>query len=80
MDDYPHKSVATCGSCCRLMPWWMAELEIIASGMRAFLEDLGFEWFGVRASSAHENPDDKDDRVRIKNTRTPSPLMLEFGS
>jgi hypothetical protein len=36
------------------------------SGLQAFLDDLGFEWFGVRASLAHGNPGDKGDRVRLK--------------
>jgi hypothetical protein len=36
------------------------------SGLQAFLDDLGFERFGVRASLAHENPGDKGDRVRLK--------------
>ena len=42
------------------------------SRLQAFLDDLGFERFGVRAALAHGNPGDKGDRVR-KNTRTPSP-------
>lgn len=49
------------------------------AGLQAFLNNLGFERFGVRASLAHGNPDIKGYRVRLKNTRTPSPLMLEFG-
>ncbi|MGE8190901.1 hypothetical protein, partial [Pseudomonas sp. NPDC086278] len=34
--------------------------------MQAFLDDLGFERFGVRAALAHGNPGDKGDRVRLK--------------
>ena len=36
------------------------------SGLQAFLDDLGFKWFEVRASLAHANPGDKGDRVRLK--------------
>ena len=45
--------------------------------LQAFLDDLGFERFGVRASLAHGNPGDKGDRVRVR--WTPSPLMPKFG-
>ena len=31
-----------------------------------FLDDLGFERFGIRATLAHGNPSDKGDRVRLK--------------
>lgn len=31
-----------------------------------FLDDLDFEAFGIRATLAHGNPSDKDDRVRLK--------------
>ena len=46
--------------------------------LQASLNDLGLEQFGIRASFAHGNPGDKGERVRL-NTRTPSPLKLEFG-
>lgn len=36
------------------------------SALQAFLDDLGFERFRVRASLAHENPGDKGNRVRLK--------------
>ncbi len=36
------------------------------SGLQAFLDDLGFEWFGIRASLAHGHPGDKGNRVRLK--------------
>lgn len=36
------------------------------SGLQAFLDDPGFEWFGVRASLARGNPVDKGDGVRLK--------------
>ena len=36
------------------------------SRLQAFLDDLGFERFGIRASLAHGNPSDKGDRVRLK--------------
>jgi len=32
--------------------------------LQTFLDDLGSEWFGLRASLAHENPNDKGNRVR----------------
>lgn len=35
------------------------------SRLQAFLDDLGFEWFGVRASLAHGNSGDKGDHVRL---------------
>lgn len=35
-------------------------------GLKAFLDDLSFERFGVRASLANGNPGDKGDRVRLK--------------
>ena len=38
----------------------------LRSGLQAFLDDLGFEWFGVRASLAQGSPGDKGDRVRLK--------------
>ena len=31
-----------------------------------FLDDLGFERFGIRATLAHGNPSDKGDCVRLK--------------
>jgi len=34
--------------------------------LQAFPNDLGLEWFGIRASLAHGNPGDKGDRVRLK--------------
>jgi hypothetical protein len=34
--------------------------------LQAFLDDLAFEWFGVRVSLAHGDPGDKIDRVRLK--------------
>mgnify|MGYP006200421817 CR=1 FL=1 len=34
--------------------------------LQAFLNDLGFERFRIRASLAHGNPGDKGDRVRLK--------------
>jgi len=34
--------------------------------LQAFLNDLGFEWFRIRASLAHGNPGDKGYRVRLK--------------
>ena len=40
------------------------------SGLQAFLDDLGFKWFGVRASLAHGYPGDKGDRVRLKYADT----------
>jgi len=40
------------------------------SGLQTFLDDLGFEWFGVRASLAHESPSDKGDGVRLKYADT----------
>lgn len=40
------------------------------SGLQAFLDDLSFEWFGVRASLAHGNPGDKGGRVRSKYADT----------
>lgn len=33
--------------------------------MQAFLNDLGFKRFGIRASLAHCDPDDKDDGVHL---------------
>ena len=33
--------------------------------LQAFLNDLGFEWFRIRASLAHGNTGDKGDRVRL---------------
>jgi hypothetical protein len=36
------------------------------TGLQAFLNNLGFERFGVRASLAHENPDVKGYCVRLK--------------
>ena len=35
-----------------------------------FLDDLGFERFGIRATLAHGNPSDKGDRVRLKYAET----------
>ena len=40
------------------------------SRFQAFLDDLGFERFGIRASLAHGNPNVKDDRVRLKYADT----------
>lgn len=34
--------------------------------LQAFLNDLGLEQFGIRASLAHGNSGDKGDRVRLK--------------
>lgn len=34
--------------------------------LQAFLNDLGFERFRIRASLTHGNPGDKGDRVRLK--------------
>ena len=34
--------------------------------LQTLLNNLGFEWFGVRASLAHGNPGDKGYRVRLK--------------
>ena len=31
-----------------------------------FLDDLGFERFGIRATLAHGNPGDKGERARLK--------------
>lgn len=36
------------------------------TGLQAFLNNLGLERFGVRASLAHGNPGDKGYRVRLK--------------
>ena len=36
------------------------------AGLQALLNNLGLEWFGVRASLAHGNPGDKGYRVRLK--------------
>ena len=33
--------------------------------LQAFLNDLGFKRFGIRASLAHCDPDDKDDGVHV---------------
>ena len=38
--------------------------------LQAFLNDLGFEWFRIRASLAHGNPGDKGYRVRLKYADT----------
>ena len=35
-----------------------------------FLDDLGFERFGIRATLAHGNPGDKGERARLKNADT----------
>ena len=44
-----------------------------------FLDDLGFERVGIRATLAHRNPSDKGDRVRLKIRGHHCPLMLELG-
>jgi len=36
------------------------------AGLQAYLNNLDFEWFGVRASLAHGNAGDKDYRARLK--------------
>ena len=36
------------------------------TGLQALLNNLGLEWFGVRASLAHGNPGDKGYRVRLR--------------
>lgn len=33
--------------------------------LQAFLDDLGFEEFGIRGSLAHGNPDDEGDGVHV---------------
>ena len=33
--------------------------------LQAFLDDLGFEKFGIRSSLAHGNPEDKGDGVHV---------------
>lgn len=38
----------------------------LRSRLQAFLGDLGFERFGVRATLAHGNLGDKGERVRLK--------------
>jgi hypothetical protein len=48
-----------------LMPWVMATLENGSAVLQAFLNNLGFEWFGIRASLAHGNPDVKGYRVHL---------------
>ncbi len=40
------------------------------ASLQAFLNDLGFERFRIRASLAHGNPGDKGDRVRLKYADT----------
>jgi len=35
------------------------------AGLQAFMDDLGFEGFGIRRSLAHGNPDDKGDGVHV---------------
>ena len=44
--------------------------------LQAFLDDLGFERFGVRATLAHGNPGDKSNRVRLKYADT---IILNTG-
>ena len=38
------------------------------SRLQALVDDLGSERFGVTASLAHENHDDKGNRVRLKKS------------
>jgi len=53
---------------------WPYAYDAVADGdtgngcarLQAFLNDLGFERFRIRASLAHGNPGDKGDRVRLK--------------
>lgn len=41
------------------------------AGLKAFVDDLGFEQFGVRTTLAYGNPDDKSDCVRLRGHNRP---------
>jgi hypothetical protein len=47
------------------------------SGLQAFLDDLGFEWFGIRAALARGNPADKGDGACLKYADT---IALNAGA